>query len=118
MRFIARLLVTAVAVWIAVQVVPGLDYDGTVLNLLVIAFVFGVINAVLRPIVLFLSCPLLVVTLGLFALVVNAIMFWLVIWVSGEFSLGLSSEGHLATFLGALVVSIVSGVLNLLVPDK
>jgi putative membrane protein len=117
MRFILRLLVTAVAVWVAVMLVPGLDFTGSIWSLLIISLIFGLINAFIRPIVLFLSCPLVAMTLGLFVLVVNAAMFWLTIWLSKQWDLGLTSEGLIATFLGALVISIVSGLLSLFLPD-
>jgi putative membrane protein len=109
MGLIVKVLVTAVAVWVAVQLV-GLDYEGSTVGLLVIALILAAVNAVARPIVTFFSLPIVLLTLGLFLLVINAAMFALTIWISGELDLGLSSTGFGATFLGALIVTIVSWI--------
>lgn len=116
-RFIIRLVVNAVAIWAAVQLVPGLNYVGTTTSLLIVALVFGVVNALVRPLLLLLTCPFIILTLGLFVLVVNTIMLSLTVWLSSVWDLGLTSTGFWATFLGALVISIVSSVINLLIKD-
>jgi len=116
-RFIIRLVVNAVAIWAAVQLVPGLNYIGSTTSLLIVALVFGVVNALVRPLLLLLTCPFIILTLGLFVLVVNTIMLSLTVWLSGVWGLGLTSTGFWATFLGALVISIVSSVINLLIKD-
>ena len=116
-RFIIRLVVNAVAIWAAVQLVPGLNYVGTTTSLLIVALVFGVVNALVRPLLLLLTCPFIILTLGLFVLVVNTVMLSLTVWLSGIWDLGLTSTGFWATFLGALVISIVSSVINLLIKD-
>lgn len=116
-RFIIRLVVNAVAIWAAVQLVPGLNYVGTTTSLLFVALVFGVVNALVRPLLLLLTCPFIILTLGLFVLVVNTIMLSLTVWLSSVWDLGLTSTGFWATFLGALVISIVSSVINLLIKD-
>lgn len=110
MGFIVKLLVTAAAVWIAVQLVDGLSYRGGWLGLLLIALILAVVNALARPIVTLLSLPIVLLTLGLFLLVINALMFGLTIWISDELGLGLTSTGFAATFLGALIVTIVSWI--------
>lgn len=110
MKLLIKLVVYAAAVWLAVQLVPGLDFTGDLAALLVIAILLGIVNTIARPIVTVLSLPLVILTLGLFLLVINALMFALVIWASGQFDLGLSSTGFGATFLGALVVTIVSWI--------
>jgi putative membrane protein len=102
-----KVVIGAAALWVAVLVVPGLDFDGSVPTLLLVALILGVINAVVKPILTVLSLPLVVLTLGLFLLVVNAIALWLVVRISEALELGLTSEGFGATFLGALVVSLV-----------
>lgn len=104
---VIKILINAAALWVAVQVVPDLDFDGTIPALLGIALVMGVINAVVRPILQVLSFPLILLTLGLFLLVVNAITLAIVVAVSGALGLGLSSGGFGATFLGALILSLV-----------
>lgn len=116
-RFLVRLVVNAVAIWAAVQLVPGLNYVGTTTSLLIVAFVFGLVNALVRPLLLLLTCPFIILTLGLFVLVVNTIMLSLTVWLSGIWDLGLTSTGFWATFLGAVVISLVSSVINLLIKD-
>jgi putative membrane protein len=118
MKTLIKLAVYAGALWLAVQLVDGLDFNGTWLALAGIAVVFAVINAILKPIVTVLSLPLIIVTLGIFVLVVNAIMLAVTIWVSGTLDLGLTSEGFGATFLGALVISVVVWIAELVLPDK
>jgi putative membrane protein len=110
MSFLVKLLVNALAVWLAVQVVAGLDYSGTWVGLVVIALILAVVNALARPLVTLLSLPLVLLTLGFFLLVINALMFGLTIWISGQLDLGLTSSGFWATFLGALIVTVVSWI--------
>jgi len=117
-RFLIRLVVNAVAIWAAVEFVPGLNYVGSTASLLLVALVFGVVNALVRPLLLLLTCPFIILTLGLFVLVVNTIMLSLTVWLSGIFDLGLTSTGFWATFLGALVISIVSSLINLIIKDN
>jgi putative membrane protein len=117
-KLLIRLVVNAVALWAALELVPGLTYEGDWVTLLIIALIFGVVNALVRPLLILLTCPLIMVTLGLFVLVVNTILLSLTIWISSDlFNLGISSTGFWATFFGALVISIVSGLLSLLVKD-
>jgi putative membrane protein len=101
--FIARLLLTALGLWIAATIVPGFRIAG-VGNLLVAALLLGVVNAVVRPVVFLLTLPLTIVTLGLFILVVNGISIALVAWLVP----GVTVSGLFAASLGALVVSITS----------
>jgi putative membrane protein len=117
---VVRVLVNAVALWIAVVLVGGVDIDtrttaGKVGTLLVVAVIFGLVNAILRPIVLVLSCPLIILTLGLFALVANALLFWLTAAVSNALGAPFHVDGFWAAFWGALVVTIVSWLLSLFV---
>jgi putative membrane protein len=117
-KLLLRLVINAIALWAAVQLVPGLSHEGDAVTLLIIALIFGVVNALVRPLLILLTCPLIVVTLGLFVLVVNTILLSLTIWVSSDlFNLGLTSNSFWATFFGALVISIVSGLLSLLLKD-
>lgn len=121
-RVIAGLLVNAVALWIAVEIVPRANFDGSFIELLVVAFVFGLVNAIIRPLVRLLTLPLSVLTLGLFTFVVNGAMLLLTSALSDT----LSFEGEFFTRLGsatlaALIVSVVSVavamVIALLLPD-
>jgi putative membrane protein len=112
MPFLVRLLVNAAALWVATQIVPGVSFDGGVLPFLGVALVFGVINATLRPVTKVLTFPLILVTLGLFALVVNGLMLWLTSSLSSSLGLGFHVTGFWAAFFGALVVSVVSALLS------
>lgn len=108
MGLVVKLVIYAAALWVAVQIVGGLEFTGSLWALLGVAVVFAVVNALIKPLVAVLSLPLVVLTLGLFLLVVNAVMLALTIGVSGALELGLTSTGFGATFLGALVVSVVT----------
>lgn len=118
MPFLARLLVNAVALWVATVVVPGVTYDGGLLPFLGVALVFGVINAFLRPVLKILTFPIIILTLGIFALVVNGLMLWLTSSLSAALGLGFHVSGFRAAFFGALVVSIVSTILSMVVRDS
>lgn len=74
MKFLLRLLATAAALWIATQIVPGVEHTGPWASLLLVALVFGLLNAVVRPLLKLLTCPLILLTLGLFTFVINALM--------------------------------------------
>jgi putative membrane protein len=117
MRFLLRLLINAAALWIATRIVPGVSHTGSGINLLAVALVFGLLNALLRPLLTLLSCPLLILTLGLFTLVINAVILWVTSAVSESFGIGFHVEGFGAAFVGALVVSVVSILLSIFVPD-
>ena len=109
-------LLNAAALWFAAWLLPGLDFQGTVVQLLLVAAVFGVVNSLLRPILTVLTCPLIVITLGLFTLVINALMLLLTGWLSTRWDLGFSVSGFWAAFFGGLVVGFVSVILSLLLP--
>jgi|SRR5262245_11809243 len=113
MPFVVRTLVNAAALWVATQIVPGVSFDGGLLAFLGVALVFGVINATLRPLTKILTFPLIIVTLGIFALIVNGLMLWLTSSLSRSLGLGFHVSGFWAAFFGALVVSIVSALLSL-----
>jgi putative membrane protein len=117
MPFLIRLLVNAAALWVATQVVPGVTYDGGPLPMFGVALVFGVLNAFIRPVAKILTFPLIIVTLGIFALVINGLMLWLTSSLSSALGLGFHVSGFWAAFWGALVVSIVSTILSMLLKD-
>ncbi len=117
MRFLLRLLINAAALWVATRIVPGVTHPGSEASLFAVALVFGLLNALLRPLLAFLSCPLLILTLGLFTLVINAFILWLTSALSGSLGIGFHVDGFWAAFLGALVVSIVSILLSIFVRD-
>ena len=104
-RFVLRLLITAGAVLLASYFIPTIVVDN-VTSALLFAFVLGVLNAFLRPILLLLTLPLTIITLGLFTLVINAFVFWL----ASLLPVGVHVEGFLGALVGALIVSVVSFV--------
>jgi putative membrane protein len=110
-----RLVGTSLALWVATEVVPGVDYHGPWWTLLVVAVVFGVVNALVRPLVLALTCPFVILTLGLGILLVNGAMLGLTAWLAGDW---LTVSGCLPACLGALLISIVSFLFNLLVGGR
>ncbi len=116
MRLIVRLLVTAGALWVAVQLVDGITYTGTALALVGVALVFGAVNAILKPILTVLTCPLIVLTLGLFTFVVNAILLLATARLSQALGLGFAVDGFWPAFWGGLLIGITSTVLGLLTP--
>jgi putative membrane protein len=117
MPFLVRLLVNAAALWVATRIVPGVTFDGGPLPMLGVALVFGMLNASLRPLAKILTFPLIIVTLGIFALVINGLMLWLTSSLSSTLGFGFHVSGFWAAFWGALVVSVVSLMLSLLIRD-
>jgi putative membrane protein len=117
MRFLLRWLINAAALWVAVQIVPGVTYTGDWVYLLFVALVFGLLNALLRPLLTVLSCPRLILKLGLFTFVINAVIMLLTGAIARSLGLGFHVAGFWAAFWGALVVSIVSVLLSLFVRE-
>ena len=122
MRFLLRLVISAVALWVA-TLLPGIaitttSIPGKVGTLLLVAIIFGVVNAVIRPIVKTIGCALYVLTLGLIALVVNGLLFLLTGWIAKQIGLPFTVNGFVTAVLGALIVGVVSWVLNALLPDE
>ncbi len=106
-----RLGINAGALWLAAAWVRGIDIEGWP-SLLGAAAIFGVVNALIKPVAQVLGCPLTCLTLGLFALVINAAMLALTAWIAGLFDLDVRVDGFWAAFLGALLVSFVSTMLS------
>lgn len=123
MGLIIRLLITAVSLWIATLVIDGIELTtdsvpGKIVALLAVAVIFGIVNAILRPIIKTVGCGFYVVTLGLIALVVNGLLFMLTSWIAGVLDLPFHVDGFWpSAVLGALLVGVVSWLLNMLVPD-
>jgi len=118
MPFLVRWLVNAAALWVATAIVPGVSYSGGPLPLLGVALVFGVVNAVIRPVAKILTFPIIILTLGIFALVINGLMLMLTSALSSALGLGFHVRGFWAAFWGALVVSLVSTILSLFIRDS
>lgn len=117
-KFILRWAINAVALFIAVRFVPGIHLQSGWISIIWLALIFGFINAFLRPLLKFLTCPLIVLTLGLFTLLLNTFLFWLTGQVGQTFGIGFTLDGFWPAFLGALVVSLVSIVLSLILKDE
>jgi putative membrane protein len=115
MSVLLRLLINAAALWVATRVVPGISFTGDWWLLFAVSLVFGVLNMAVRPILVFLTLPFLLVTAGLFLLVLNAVMLWMTSALSDALDLGFHVDGFFAAFVGALVVSIVGFALSMFV---
>ena len=123
MGIIIRLVISALALWISTLVIDGIDVSGTAAEqagtLLVVAAIFGIVNAVLRPIIKVLGCWAYALTLGLIAIVVNGALLMLTSVIAEQLDLSFAvAEFWPAAILGALLIGIVSWLLNLVVPDK
>jgi putative membrane protein len=119
---VLRVVFNAIAVWVATLIVGGVDVTarttaGEIGTLLVVGAIFGLVNAIIKPVAKLLSLPLIILTLGLFALVVNALLFWLAAEVSGAAGAPFEVDGFWAAFWGAIVVSLVSWLLSVVVRD-
>ena len=120
MRLLLRWIVIAIALAVAAWTVPGIEVTGQngTIAVLLMAIVFGIVNAFIRPLITLLSCPLVLLTLGLFTLVINGLCFSLSSWIAQSLGIGFVVNGFWAAFWGAIVVSIVSFLLSLFLPDK
>jgi putative membrane protein len=123
MGIIIRLVITAVSLWIATLLISGIQLTsdswlGRIGTLLAVAVIFGLVNAILRPIIKVIGCGLYVLTLGLIAIVVNGLLFMLTSWIADQFDLPFHVDNFWpSAVLGALLVGLVSWLLNMLVPD-
>jgi putative membrane protein len=123
MRFLIRVLASAVALAVATAVVPGIELTtgsvtSKVLTLIGVALIFGVINAFLKPIVKIVGCAFYILTLGLIALVVNALLLWLTSWLAGKLNLPWHITGFWPAFWGAIIVGVVGWLLSILITDR
>jgi putative membrane protein len=123
MRFLVRLVLTALALWLATAIVGGIHLygDSTLekfFSLVLVALIFTLVNTFVKPLIMVIGCALYVLTLGLFGLVVNALMFWLTGWVSEQLEIGFYVDGFWPAFWGAIIVSLTMWVMDLLSPRK
>ena len=123
MRFLLRLAVSAAALAVATAVLPGIQLTAgsttsKLLTLIAVALIIGLINAFLKPIIKTIGCLFYILTLGLVALVVNALLLWLASAVAGWLSLPFHITGFVPAFLGALIISVVTWLLSALIPDR
>jgi putative membrane protein len=114
MKLILRLLIIAAALWVTGQRLPDVQLTEDVAGILLVAVIFGLVNALVRPIVSLLALPLTVVTLGLFTLVINRLMLLLTSWLAGDLlSIAGDTLDRLVTaFIGAIIISVVSMLLS------
>jgi putative membrane protein len=122
MPFLLRVAVSAAALAVATAVLPGIQLTAgstisKVLTLIAVAVIFGVINAFLKPIIKTIGCLFYILTLGLVALVVNALLLWLVSVVAGWLSLPFHITGFVPAFLGAIIISVLTWLISVLIPD-
>ncbi|GAP45902.1 phage holin family protein [Streptomyces azureus] len=118
-KTIANAGALAVAVWLLDKITLTGDSTGKKIGTLItVALIFGLVNFLVKPVVKLLSLPLLILTLGLFTLVVNALMLLLTSWLADQFDLSFHVEGFWTAVLGGLVISVVSWALNVVLPDK
>jgi putative membrane protein len=119
-KFILRWAINAIALYLAVLILPGIDLRSDLVSILWLALIFGLVNALFRPLIQILTCPLIILTLGLFTLVINTFLFWLTSIIGQAFGFGLAINDPVwwNAFLGGLVVSIVSVVMTLILKDE
>ncbi|MGW5359885.1 phage holin family protein [Actinopolymorpha pittospori] len=119
---VVRVAINALAL-LAATLVPGIELGssstgGKIGTLVAVAVIFGIVNAVLKPIIKVIGCGFYLLTLGLIAVVVNALLFLLVGWLAQQIGLAFSVDGFWAGFWGAIIVAVVSFFLSLIIPDK
>ena len=119
-RLLISWIINAVALALAAWLIPGIAITGETawVAVAVMALIFGLVNALIRPLVKFLTCLINIITLGLFTLVINALMLWLASWIADQLGVGFQVDGFIPAFLGALLISLVSFVLSLVFRDN
>lgn len=122
-KFVVKTLANAVALGVAVWLIKGITLTGSntghkALTIILVALVFGVVNWLVKPVVKLLSFPLFLLTLGLFTLVVNALMLLLTSYLSGKLNIDFHVQGFWAAVVGGLIVSIVAWAMHLVLPDE
>ncbi len=121
-RFLIRLIINAVALYAAIYIVPGIQQPSGAnwVSLLWLALIFGLVNAILRPIATLFSLPLIILTLGIFTLVLNTLLFAFTGWLGNQFGVGftLSEPWFITAFLGSLVTTLISMLLSFLLRDE
>jgi putative membrane protein len=118
-HFITRLIINAVALGLAALILPGItvagDTTAATVNLLVVALIFGLVNAIIKPILALVTCPFYILTLGLFTFVVNALMLMLTSWLAGAMFV---VDGFWSALFGSIIISIVSTFLSAVLKEE
>ena len=117
-RFILRWAINTAAIYLAIRFVPGISLQSGWVSVIWLALIFGLVNALLRPLLKLLTCPLILLTLGLFTLLINTFLFWLTGQIGHFFGIGITVNGFWPAFLGGLVVTVVSVVLTFILKDE
>ncbi len=117
-KLILRWVINAIAIYLAVMFVPGITLHSGLLSVIWLALILGLVNAFVRPLLKLLTCPLIILTLGLFTLLVNTFTFWLMGQIGQSFGIDITIAGFWSAFLGGLVVSVVSVILTLILKDE
>ena len=123
MRILIKLVITAAALWLATVLIHGIHLTthstaGKIGTLILVALIFGVINAVLKPVVKTVGCLAYAITFGLISIIVNGLLFWLTSWVAGKLSLPFHVSGFVPAILGALLVGVIGWLASLLVDGR
>ncbi len=117
-RFILRWAINAAAIFLAIRFVPGISLQSGWVSVIWLALIFGLVNAFLRPVLSLLTCPLIILTLGLFTLLINTFLLWLTGQIGYLFGIGLTMNGFWPALMAGLVVTVVSVVLSLILHDE
>ena len=116
-QLLLRWAISSLAIFVAVWLVPGIEFSGPGWHIGVVAIVFGLLNALLRPLIYLLTCPLVILTLGMFGLVINALLLVLTSALADQLGISFHIDGFWPAFWGGLVISIVSTLLSVLAGD-
>ena len=117
-KFIIRWAINAAALYAAIWLVPGIELRGDWTGVLWLALISGLLNALVRPVLKFLTCPLIILTLGLFTIVINTVMLLLTSRIGQAFGIGLTVDGFWTAVLGSLVISVVSIIMSIIFRDE
>lgn len=120
MRLLVRWAITSFSLFAAAWLVPGIRVEGNAWKVFaVMAIILGLVNSIVRPVLKVLSCPLIILTLGLFVFVINALTLWMASYIAVRwFHVGFYVDGFVPAFLGSIIVSLVSVILNLVVKEE
>ncbi|MBV6394950.1 MAG: hypothetical protein HFACDABA_00521 [Anaerolineales bacterium] len=117
-KFILRWLINSLAVWAAVSFVPGIHWENDWVSVLALGLILTFVNGIVRPLAKLVGCLPIILTLGLFTLVINAFLFWLTGWIGTAFGVGFTVDGFWPAFLGGLVVSVVGIIMGIFLRDE
>lgn len=117
-KFVIRWAINAVALYAAVWVVPGIELRGDWTGIIWLALISGLLNALVRPVLKFLTCPLIILTLGLFTIIINTALLMLTSWIGQSLGIGLTVDGFWTAVLGSLVISVVSIIMSVIFRDE